>query len=71
MLAACSHSGLVKEGLPNFRPMCEEYSDVPAKDRYNCVIDLLSGAGHLDDLYDLIKFPQLRQYPLALGSLVG
>ncbi|KAG4122461.1 hypothetical protein ERO13_D11G268600v2 [Gossypium hirsutum] len=47
VLSACSHVGLVDEGLGYFDSMSKEHDLVPKPEHYNCVVDLLSRAGLL------------------------
>nr|UPT48708.1 pentatricopeptide repeat protein AaPPR651 [Agave angustifolia] len=53
--AACSHSGLVSEGLEIFYSMKEKHNFEPTPDHYACVVDLLGRAGQLDRAYNLIE----------------
>ncbi|XP_059654557.1 pentatricopeptide repeat-containing protein At1g09220, mitochondrial-like [Cornus florida] len=48
-LNACSHSGLVKEGLAFFRKMLNEYQLVPNIKHYGCLIDMLGRAGRFEE----------------------
>lgn len=55
ILAACSHSGLVKEGRILFHGMKDHYGIEPTEDHYACAVDLLGRAGQLDEAYQLIS----------------
>ncbi|CAA2940962.1 pentatricopeptide repeat-containing At3g57430, chloroplastic [Olea europaea subsp. europaea] len=55
ILCACSHAGLVDQGLEIFNQMVANWSIVPSLKHYVCVIDLLARAGRLDDAYALMK----------------
>lgn len=55
ILTACSHSGMVNEGLEVFKSMIEDYSIVPCEEHYGCMVDLLSRAGLLEEAYNLVK----------------
>ncbi|KAG9451785.1 hypothetical protein H6P81_004689 [Aristolochia fimbriata] len=58
VLAACSHSGMVDEGLRYFNGMCQLYNVVPKMKHYVCMVDLLARAGRLDDALEFIlKMP--------------
>ncbi|KAF8783886.1 hypothetical protein HU200_000333 [Digitaria exilis] len=48
VLAACSHVGLVEEGISYFKSMSSEYGINPTPDHYACVVDILGRAGQLD-----------------------
>ncbi|KAL8191679.1 hypothetical protein R6Q57_028410 [Mikania cordata] len=55
LLYACSHSGLVQEGLKIFSLMQEKYFIKPDVKHYTCMVDLLGRAGKLDQALDLIE----------------
>ncbi|KAL0535487.1 hypothetical protein IC582_029818 [Cucumis melo] len=48
ILLACSHSGLVEDGLEHFKNMQLDYGIVPNMVHYTCLVDILSRAGHLE-----------------------
>jgi pentatricopeptide repeat protein len=54
LLQACSHAGLVDEGLHYFESMGLVYNVSSALDHYACVVDLLGCAGLLHEAEDLI-----------------
>ncbi|CAA6665193.1 unnamed protein product [Spirodela intermedia] len=54
VLSACSHCGLVDEGLRLFRSMEEKHGLTPNLHHYGCVVDLMGRAGMLDVAYGLI-----------------
>ncbi|KAL3830349.1 hypothetical protein ACJIZ3_019151 [Penstemon smallii] len=47
VLSACSHVGLVEEGLSYFNSMSEKHSLVPKREHYACVVDILGRAGQV------------------------
>ncbi|KAF8062841.1 hypothetical protein N665_1193s0005 [Sinapis alba] len=55
VLNACSHGGLVMEGITCFKMMIEVYGFIPEVEHYGCVVDLLGRAGQLEEAYELIK----------------
>ncbi|XP_056843009.1 pentatricopeptide repeat-containing protein At1g26900, mitochondrial isoform X2 [Raphanus sativus] len=55
VLNACSHGGLVMEGITCFKRMVEVYRFIPEVEHYGCVVDLLGRAGQLEEAYELIK----------------
>ncbi|PSS26832.1 Pentatricopeptide repeat-containing protein [Actinidia chinensis var. chinensis] len=55
VLSACSHGGLVGEGMRYFKKMFQEYGLTPRDEHYGCVIDLLGRVGLLDEAHELIK----------------
>lgn len=72
VFAACSHSGLVNEGLNLFYKMRDEYGVEPTSDHYACVVDLLGRAGRLEAAYELINnMPAQHNKTAAWSSLMG
>ncbi|CAK9163390.1 unnamed protein product [Ilex paraguariensis] len=55
LLAACSHSGLVEEGINLFNRMETDHNVKPAKKHYACAVDLLSRAGRLEEAEAFIR----------------
>jgi pentatricopeptide repeat protein len=55
ILSACSHSGLVEEGVKIFRTMKEGYGIDVGKEHYACVVDLLCRSGRMVEAYELVK----------------
>ncbi|KAL5542696.1 hypothetical protein UlMin_010406 [Ulmus minor] len=55
ILSACSHAGLVEEGLHYFDSMSRSYDITPDEDHYASMIDLLCRAGKFSEAMDLIK----------------
>ncbi|XP_057958433.1 pentatricopeptide repeat-containing protein At4g15720 [Malania oleifera] len=55
VLYACSHSGLVDEGLKHLNLMYKEHGIMPDAKHYTCVVDMLSRSGRLNEAYQLAK----------------
>lgn len=55
VLSACSHAGLLDEGRRWWCSMQRDYGITPIADHYDCMIDLYSRVGRLDEAEDLIK----------------
>ncbi|CAN6179505.1 unnamed protein product [Urochloa humidicola] len=66
LLSACSHSGLVDEGLKIFESMVKDRSVEVRDEHYNSLIDLCSRAGRLDDAKRLIHYLKIKP---ASGSV--
>jgi pentatricopeptide repeat protein len=66
LLSACSHSGLVDEGLKIFESMVNDISIAVRDEHYTCLIDLCSRAGRLDDAKRLIHYLKIKP---ASGSV--
>ena len=54
LLMACSHAGLVTEGLKYLNQMQSLYGIEPKLQHYACVVDMLGRAGQLDEALKLI-----------------
>jgi len=55
LLSACSHAGLVDEGLCFFDSMGLVYNVSATLEHYACMVDLLGRAGHLQEAEDFIN----------------
>lgn len=71
VLHACSHAGLVDEGLCLFKSMLESKKVNPQTDHYTCIVDLLGRAGRLEEAYDLIKSMKFSPNHAIWGALLG
>ncbi|XP_031256597.1 pentatricopeptide repeat-containing protein At3g12770-like [Pistacia vera] len=65
LLTACSHSGLVKEGMALFYSMERDHKIRSTDKHYACLVDLLSRAGRLEEAEALIN-----QMPFTPSSAV-
>ncbi|ONK56082.1 uncharacterized protein A4U43_C10F10210 [Asparagus officinalis] len=73
-LTACSHAGLVDEGLNYYKLMQRKYSKIPMRiEHYGCVVDLLGRAGRLEEAMDLVErmMPVMGPNEVVLGSLLA
>lgn len=72
VLSACSHTGLVEEGLRYFRLMVGDYNIKPVQETYGCVVDLLGRAGRVEEAYEVIKsmpfMPDETVWAVFLGA---
>lgn len=71
VLTACSHSGLVREGRKILDSMSTVYSVEPTIDHYDCMIDIYSRAGLLDEALELIKSMPVNADAMSWKSLLG
>ncbi|KAK2967089.1 hypothetical protein RJ640_029164 [Escallonia rubra] len=65
ILNACSHSGLVQEGLLCFESMTSDHNISPDQEHYACLIDLLGRARCFDEVMN-----QLKKMPYNADSRV-
>ena len=59
-LSACSHSGLVDEGLELFHTMTRDFGFTPGMEHFSCVVDLLARADRLEDAVGFIEKMPLK-----------
>ncbi|KAK3195556.1 hypothetical protein Dsin_026866 [Dipteronia sinensis] len=73
VLSACSHGGLIQEGLSFFESMVQDYGIEPELEHYSCIVDMLSRAGKLDTAMDLIdKMPEnFKASASAWGAILS
>ncbi|OVA20561.1 Pentatricopeptide repeat [Macleaya cordata] len=71
VLTACSHTGLVEDGLRFWERMVEDYKIEPGADHYACIIDMLGRAGRLNEAHEMVKSMPMGPHPGALGALLA
>ncbi|CAK9186036.1 unnamed protein product [Ilex paraguariensis] len=71
VLHACSHAGLVDDGLRLFKFMLKSNHASPHPDHYTCIVDLLGRAGRLKEAYELITTMPLEPTHAVWGALLG
>ncbi|XP_068643408.1 pentatricopeptide repeat-containing protein At1g05750, chloroplastic [Aristolochia californica] len=70
-LTACSHAGLVNEGLQCYDKMRTVYGISPRVEHYGCMVDLLSRTGQLDKAFKVIESMPMKPNEVILGSLLA
>ncbi|KAJ0973417.1 hypothetical protein J5N97_021376 [Dioscorea zingiberensis] len=71
LLMACSHAGLVEEGLKYFNSMHDKYGVEPEEEHYSCVIDMLGRAGRLKEAEEFIMKMPFQPNAYGWCSLLG
>ncbi|CAI9271052.1 unnamed protein product [Lactuca saligna] len=71
ILYACSHSGLVNEGMECFDAMTKEFKIVPRVEHYACMVDLFGRAGQLEKAMEVIKTMPVEPSPVVWVALLG
>ncbi|ONK65351.1 uncharacterized protein A4U43_C07F36220 [Asparagus officinalis] len=71
VISACSHSGLVEQGLNLFKRMVSVYKIRPTMEHYGCLVDLLGRAGLIEEAYKFIKEMPVKPNAVILRSLLG
>ncbi|KAI3846508.1 hypothetical protein MKX03_003779 [Papaver bracteatum] len=71
ILTACSHSGMVDEGLRIFNTMKENYGIEPGVEHYGCLIDLLARAGKLSEAKRVIDNMTMKPSRSIWGAMLN
>jgi len=69
ILSACSHSGLIENGLLVFHNMEREYK--VTIEHYGCVVDLLDRAGLLADMKRVVEEMPIGAYANVWRALLN
>lgn len=71
ILNACSHAGLVNEGLELFVGMVSDHQVKPSMEHFGCVVNLLSRCGNLDEALRVILTMPCDPDAHIIGSLLS
>ncbi|XWS44271.1 hypothetical protein CRYUN_Cryun15aG0030400 [Craigia yunnanensis] len=71
VLSACSHAGLLLEGIEIFHIMVNDYGLSPGSEHYGIVVDLLGRTGELDKAMDIINRMTIPVEPHVWGALLS
>jgi pentatricopeptide repeat protein len=71
VLSACSHVGMVNEGLGYFESMSKEHGLVPKPEHYVCVVDLLGRAGFLSRARKFIEDMPIKPDAMIWRTLLS
>ncbi|KAB1224894.1 hypothetical protein CJ030_MR1G008832 [Morella rubra] len=71
VLYACSHAGMVEQGIKYFDSMSKEFGIVPGVEHYACLVDLLGRAGRLDEALKLIEDMPMEPTPIVWVALLS
>ncbi|PON37233.1 Tetratricopeptide-like helical domain containing protein [Parasponia andersonii] len=71
VLSACSHAGLVSEGLKIFYSIEEVHGLKPTLEQYACVVDLLARGGQIDDAFYFVNNMPIDANANIWGTLLG
>lgn len=71
MLYACSHSGMVDQGLKYFDSMSKEFGISARAEHYACIVDLLGRANRLDEAVELIEGMPMEPTPIIWVALLN
>ncbi|XP_007015025.2 PREDICTED: pentatricopeptide repeat-containing protein At1g71420 [Theobroma cacao] len=71
LLSACSHSGLVEEGIRIFDSMFKNHGIIPQLDHYACMVDILGRAGRIIEAEELISRMPMEPDSVVWSALLG
>ncbi|KAI0526742.1 hypothetical protein KFK09_002333 [Dendrobium nobile] len=71
LLYACSHSGMVEQGLKYFETMDKDYGLVASSEHYACLIDLLGRGGRLTEAWEKITKMPAEPSSVVWVALLG
>ncbi|KAL5983448.1 hypothetical protein ACLOJK_017534 [Asimina triloba] len=71
VLSACTHSGLVKDGLRYFECMKSKYGIEPTIEHLGCVVDLLGRAGLISEAVEFIRKMPIEANGAIWGALLN
>jgi pentatricopeptide repeat protein len=71
LLSACSHAGLVDEGMCCYASMATVHMISAKLEHYTCMVDLLGRGGHLQEAENMIKTMPCKSHVAAWMSLLG
>ncbi|KAL1202381.1 Pentatricopeptide repeat-containing protein [Cardamine amara subsp. amara] len=71
VLCACTHMGLVEDGLAYFNSMFTDFSITPQIEHCGCVVDLLSRAGLFTQAVEFIKKMPVKADAVIWATLLG
>ncbi|KAJ0464287.1 putative tetratricopeptide-like helical domain superfamily [Helianthus annuus] len=71
VLNACSRMGLVKEGARVFESMTDVHGIKPTVKHYGCLVDLLGGAGMLEQAKKVVTEMPMEPDSYVLGALLN
>ncbi|KAF8658075.1 hypothetical protein HU200_059540 [Digitaria exilis] len=71
VLSACSHAGLIEDGLQYFLMMTRGYRIYPSPQHLACLVDLLGRAGRIEDAYDVVVKLSCESNADIIGAFLG
>ncbi|PKA54147.1 Pentatricopeptide repeat-containing protein [Apostasia shenzhenica] len=71
LLNACTHAGLVDEGIGYFNSMRRNYGIETKIEHYGCVIDLLCRAGRFEEAMRIVRDMKIEPDEVVWGSLLN
>ncbi len=71
LLSACSHAGLVDEGMHCYASMVTDYMISAKLEHYTCMVDLLGHAGHPQEAENMVMPMSCKPHVTAWMALLS
>ncbi|KAK1697720.1 hypothetical protein QYE76_014417 [Lolium multiflorum] len=71
VLSACSHAGLIQDGLKYFLVMTKDYQIDPCPQHLACLVDLLGRAGRVQDAYNVLLNMSCQTNTDVIGAFLA
>ncbi|KAF4367931.1 hypothetical protein F8388_002542 [Cannabis sativa] len=71
VLSACSHAGLVDDGIKIFNSMVNDYGLLAGVDHFSCIVDLLGRGGYLDEAEIITNSKHLKAHSNIWWALLS
>ncbi|KAL2537090.1 putative pentatricopeptide repeat-containing protein [Forsythia ovata] len=71
VLSACSHAGLINEGLMIFDSIEQVYHMKPSMEQYACIVDLLARGGRVKEAFTFVNQMPVAANANTWGALLG
>ncbi|XP_020599484.1 pentatricopeptide repeat-containing protein At1g33350 [Phalaenopsis equestris] len=71
LLNACTHAGLVDEGMSYFNSMRSDHGIEPKIEHFGCVVDLLCRAGRFEEAMGVVRDMKLEPDEVIWGSFLN
>lgn len=71
LLSACSHAGMVEEGLKLLWSMKRQFGLEPEMEHYACVVDIFGRAGHLNEAFSFVNSMPIKPDEMVWETLLA
>ncbi|KAG9457790.1 hypothetical protein H6P81_002298 [Aristolochia fimbriata] len=69
LLSACTHAGLVEDGVKYFERMEREFGMTPTVEHYGCLIDLLGRGGFIEEAMEVVRRMPMEPNAAIWGAI--
>lgn len=71
LLTGCSRKGMVEKDQEYLRRMVGEYEIKPTLEHLSCIVDMLAGAGRVDEAEEFIRNMDMKPDAVVWGGLLN